>query len=84
MKAKIDKDKITIMSEISEARCATKEVIRAQASADKSNKAMLETLNATNKKVDAANLTIKDYSTSKSKVPNENSALLCIKAYQIL
>merc|ERR1712123_31531 len=49
MKAKIDKDKTIIMAEISEARCATEEVNRAQALADKSNKAMHETLNATNK-----------------------------------
>merc|ERR1740137_482349 len=78
MKAKIDKDKIIIMAEISEARCATEEVVRAQASADKSNKAMHETLNATNKKVDGANHTINDYATSKSKIANENSELLRI------
>merc|ERR1712128_298565 len=78
MKTKIDKDKIMIMAEISEARSATEEVVRAQASADKSNKAMHETLNATNKKVDGANHTINDYATSKSKIANENSELLRI------
>merc|ERR1739846_162783 len=37
MKAKIDKDKAVIMAEIADARAATEEVVRAQASQDKSN-----------------------------------------------
>merc|ERR1719449_508457 len=56
MKAKIDKDKQVIMAEIADARAATDEVGRSQASADKSNKALVETLNAINKKLDAAQL----------------------------
>merc|ERR1739838_362681 len=76
MKAKIDKDKTIIMAEISDARAATDEVVRAQASQDKSNHALLEQLNATNKKVDAANLTLSDFGMSKNKVANENSELL--------
>merc|ERR1719209_2348180 len=60
MKAKIEKDKQTIMAEIGDARAATDEVVRSQASADKSNKNLLDTLNAANKKVDAANLTLGD------------------------
>merc|ERR1719445_855991 len=55
MKAKIDKDKQTIMAEIADARAATEEVVRSQASADKSNKGLVENLNAINKKVDVAN-----------------------------
>merc|ERR1711874_379974 len=47
MKAKIDKDKAVIMAEISDARAATEEVMRAQASQDKANKSLLDTLNAT-------------------------------------
>ena len=47
MKAKIDKDKAVIMAEIADARAATEEVVRAQASQDKSNKALLDQLNAT-------------------------------------
>merc|ERR1711981_1216222 len=78
MKAKIDKDKAVIMAEISDARAATEEVMRAQASQDKSNKALLDALNATNKKVDAANLTLGDYGMSKNKIANENSELLRI------
>merc|ERR1719295_1727401 len=78
MKSKIEKDKVIIMNEISDARAATDEVMRAQASADKSNKAMLESLNAINKKVDNANLTLGDFATSKNKIATENSDLLRI------
>merc|ERR1711881_467640 len=46
MKSKIEKDKVLIMNEIADARAATDEVMRAQASADMGNKKMLETLNA--------------------------------------
>merc|ERR1719402_1225747 len=46
MKSKIEKDKVLIMNEIADARAATDEVMRAQASADMSNKKMLETLNS--------------------------------------
>merc|ERR1719340_71327 len=49
MKAKIEKDKQTIMAEINDARAATEEVMRSQASADKANKALVEQLNAINK-----------------------------------
>merc|ERR1711976_965829 len=49
MKAKIDKDKQSIMAEISDARAATDEVVRSQASADKSNKNLVDNLNAINK-----------------------------------
>merc|ERR1712128_55427 len=78
MKSKIDKDKTIIMAEIADARAATDEVMRAQASQDKSNRALLDQLNATNKKVVAANLTIGDYGMSKNKIANENSELFRI------
>merc|ERR1712110_31500 len=67
MKAKIDKDKQVIMAEIADARAATDEVGRSQASADKNNKGLLETLNAINKKLDAANLTLGDFAMMKNK-----------------
>merc|ERR1719187_213897 len=76
MKANIDKEKVQIMAEIGDARAATDEVMRAQASVDRSNKGMLENLNAINKKVDAANLTLGDYAVSKNKIANENGDLL--------
>merc|ERR1712240_186875 len=78
MKSKIEKDKVAIMNEISDARAATDEVVRAQASTDAANKKMVETHNAINKKVDNANLTLGDYATSKNKIACENSDLLRI------
>merc|ERR1711881_198276 len=77
MKSKIEKDKVLIMNEIADARAATDEVMRAQASADMGNKKMLETLNANNK-VDDANLTLGDFASSKNKIACENSDLLRI------
>ena len=78
IKAKIEKDKQTIMAEIGDARAATEEVVRSQSSADKANKALLDSLNAANKKVDAANLTLGDFGMSKNKIANENGELLRI------
>merc|ERR1719466_66858 len=78
MKAKIDKDKTIIMAEIADARAATEEIMRAQASQDKSNKALLDQLNATNKKVDASNLTLGDFAMTKNKIAYETSELLRI------
>merc|ERR1719462_1012236 len=63
---------------LDEASAATDEVMRAQASADMSNKKMLETLNAINKKVDDANLTLGDFASTKNKIACENSDLLRI------
>merc|ERR1711887_463514 len=78
MKSKIEKDKVLIMNEISDARATTDEVMRSQASVDKSNRSMLETLNAINKKVDNANLTLGDFASNKNKISCENSDLLRI------
>merc|ERR550534_661741 len=78
MKSKIEKDKVLIMNEIADARAATDEVMRAQASADMSNKKMLETLNAINKQVDDANLTLGNFASNKNKIACENSDLLRI------
>merc|ERR1712127_760734 len=78
LKSKIEKDKVIIMNEISDARAATDEVLRAQASQDKSNRGMVEALNAINKKVDNSNLTLGDYAASKNKISAENSDLLRI------
>merc|ERR1719510_624271 len=68
MKSKIEKDKVLIMNEIADARAAT----------DMGNKKMLETLNAINKKVDDANLTLGDFASSQNKIACENSDLLRI------
>merc|ERR1719300_1317253 len=50
--------------------------MRCQASADKANKNLVDNLNAINKKVDAANLTLGDFGASKNKIANENGELL--------
>jgi len=78
MKSKIEKDKVMIMNEISDARAATDEVMRSQANVDKSNRSMLENLNAINKKVDDYNLSLGDYATSKNKITADNSDLIRI------
>merc|ERR1719230_675985 len=78
MKSKIEKEKVAIMNEISDARAATDEALRAQASTDMANKKQVDTLNVINKKVDSANLTLGDYSTAKNKIACENSDLLRI------
>merc|ERR1719438_773970 len=71
-------EKQVIMMEIADARAATEEVGRSQASADKSNKNLVDTLNAINKKVDAANLPLGDFAMMKNKIANENGELLRI------
>merc|ERR1712212_203285 len=73
MKSKIDKDKSHI---INDARPATDEVMRAQASSDKSNKSLLNTFNELNKKIGEANLTLGDFESSKRKIAAENADLL--------
>merc|ERR1719397_1850395 len=78
MKAKIDKDKSKIINECADARAATDEVMRAQASADKSNKNLLTTLNDTNKKIANCNLTLGDFEATKRKLAAENADLLRI------
>merc|ERR1712114_27654 len=78
MKSKIEKEKVAIMNEISDARAATDEVLRAQASTDMANKKQVETLNVINKKVDSANLTLGDFAVAKNKIAVENSDLLRI------
>ena len=71
MKAKIEKDKQTIRTETKDARAATEEVIRSQASVDKANEALVEQLKAINKKADAADLTLGDFTMAKNKIANE-------------
>merc|ERR1712213_90575 len=61
MKAKIEKDKNSISHEIGDVRAATDEIVRSKASAEKSNKGLIATLNDLNKKVEEASMTINDY-----------------------
>jgi len=76
MKAKIEKDKTHILNEISEGRAATDEVMRAQSSSDKSNKALTATLTELGKKLAEANLTLGDFEAAKRKIAAENSDLI--------
>ena len=76
MKAKIEKDKNSIMHEVQDVRAATDEITRSKASAEKSNKNLITQLNEANKKVEEANLTLGDFETSKRKLAAENSDLL--------
>merc|ERR1719309_860804 len=76
MKGKIDKDKNHILHEIADARAATDEIVRSQASADKSNKNLVDQLNSINKKVEESNLTLGDFESAKRKIVSENADLL--------
>ena len=76
MKSKIEKDKGKILNEIADARAATDEVMRAQSSADKSNKNLSTSLNDVSKKINEANLTLGDFEASKRKIAAENADLI--------
>merc|ERR1711874_603097 len=69
-------DKIQIMAEISDVRAATDEVGRSKASAEKTYKNLLSTLNDLNKKVEESNLTLGDMEASKRRLTAENADLL--------
>merc|ERR1719187_501975 len=75
MKAKVDKDKQQIITEISDIR-ATDEVARSKASAEKSFRQLQGTLNDTNKKIEEAGLQLGDYEASKRRLTSENADLL--------
>jgi len=76
MKAKIEKDKGSIMNEIADVRAATEEVNRSKASAEKSHKNLLNQLNDLGKKVEEANLTLNDFEVHKRRLTGENGDLL--------
>merc|ERR1712140_167307 len=69
-------DKSHIMHEIQDVRAATDEITRSKASAEKSNKNLISSLNDINKKVEEANLTLGDFENNKRKVAAENADLL--------
>merc|ERR1711941_257069 len=52
------------------------EIIRSKASAEKSNKNLISTLNDVNKRVEEANLTLGDFENGKRKFAAENADLL--------
>merc|ERR550532_3316262 len=65
-----------LMHEVQDVRAATDEISRSKASAEKSNKNLIITLNEVNKKVEEANLTIGDFENAKRKIAAENADLL--------
>merc|ERR1711899_163921 len=73
---KIEKDKTSLMHEVQDVRAATDEVGRAKASAEKSGKNLIASLNDVNKKVEEATLTIGDFENAKRKLSAENADLL--------
>merc|ERR1719491_1497026 len=64
------------MHEIQDVRAATEEIIRSKASAEKSTKNLVGTLNEVNKKVEEANLTLGDMDGAKRKLASDNADLL--------
>jgi myosin heavy chain 6/7 len=76
IRAKVEKDKQHIMTEISGVRAATDEVNRSAASAEKSYRNLIGILNDLGRKVEEANLTLNDFEASKRKIAAENSDLL--------
>ena len=65
-----------IVHEISDARAATDEVCRSKASAEKSHKNLMNTLNELGKKVEESNLNLGDIENNKKKMASENADLL--------
>merc|ERR1719210_92557 len=69
-------DKTHIIHEIADARAAVDEVGRSKASAEKSHKNLLNTLNEQAKKIEEANLNLNDIEGHKKKISGENADLL--------
>merc|ERR1719438_87346 len=65
MKTKVEQDKMKIIAEIGDVRAATDEVNRSKASAEKSYRNLLNTLNDLNKKVEESNLMLGDLEAAK-------------------
>ena len=76
MKTKIEKDKSQIGHETQEVRAAIDEMGRSKASAEKSNKNFITSLNDVNKKVEEATLTLGDFDFQKRKITAENNDLM--------
>merc|ERR550532_1629924 len=68
MKGKIEKDRNQIMHEIADVRAATDEIGRSKASAEKSNKTLVITLNESNKRVEESNLNLGEFENNKRKI----------------
>merc|ERR1719420_1048045 len=71
MKSKVEQDKIKILAEIADVRAATDEVNRSKASAEKSYRNLLNSLNDLNKKVEETNLLLGDLEAAKNVADHE-------------
>merc|ERR1719234_599683 len=76
MKSKVEKDKIQIQAEIGDVRCATEEVHRSQASAEKQNKNLLMSLNEVNKRIEEHNCNMVNLEAVRRRLTTENADLL--------
>ena len=76
LKNKVEKDKNGILKETQDVRAAIDEIGRSKASAEKSNKILINQLNEANKKVEEANLTLADFENGKRKLAAENADFL--------
>ena len=73
---RVEKDKMQILSEITDVRAAFEEVSRSKSAAEKSSKSLTSTLNDLSKKCEEATLTLGDFNNSKRKMAAENADLL--------
>merc|ERR1719474_542427 len=76
MKAKVVKDCGQIANEIGDVRAATDEVARSKASADKSHRSLIATLNDLTKRIEETNLNLGDFEAAKRRMTSENADLL--------
>ena len=82
MKSKTEKDKGRIMNETADERAATDEVMRAQASSDKSNKTTLEALNAIKSRPGAKGPRTQSFSKVLKRTPRSSERRGAGKAQQ--
>merc|ERR1712212_956011 len=75
-KAKVVKDCGQIANEIGDVRAATDEVARSKASAEKSHRSLIQTLNELTKRIEETNLNLGDFEASKRRMTSENADLL--------
>ena len=73
---RVEKDKIQIQAEIGDVRCATEEVHRSQASAEKQNKNLLLSLNDVNKRIEEHNCNMVNLEAVRRRLTTENADLL--------
>merc|ERR1712054_180003 len=76
MKAKVVKDCGQIANEIGDVRAATDEVARSKASAEKSHRSLIATLNELTKRIEETNLNLGDFEAAKRRMTSENADLL--------